>query len=128
MKSVLLGLLDVMLANEALLRSSHNAGALHDFRVAMRKSRVVLGQIGGVFPKRVCSRFQGNLVWVGKVSGPLRDLDVHMLSFDEYRRDAPVSARPELDALRRLVRTRRDQGRREAQILRFMSSERHARS
>lgn len=111
MKSVLLGLLDVMVANEALLRSGHNVVALHDFRVAMRKSRVVLGQIGGVFPKRVCSRFQGNLAWVGRVSGPLRDLDVQLLNFEAYRRDAPVSARPEMDRLWRVVRARRDQGR-----------------
>ena len=54
---------------------------LHDFRVATRKARSLLGEMKRVFPASVTRRLRADLGWLGQCTGPLRDLDVHLLEF-----------------------------------------------
>jgi CHAD domain-containing protein len=53
---------------------------LHDFRVAVRRTRSLLGQIRGVFSATAVERFASEFSWLGRVTGPPRDLDVLLLS------------------------------------------------
>ena len=52
---------------------NQNPDALHDFRVAVRRSRALLGQMKNELPQ--VSGFRDELTWFSEVSGELRDLD-----------------------------------------------------
>jgi CHAD domain-containing protein len=82
-----LALLDVMLANEAGVRADIDSEFLHDFRVAVRRTRSLLGQIRQVFGEDAVAHFSSEFSWLGKLTGPPRDLDVLILTLRERRRE-----------------------------------------
>ena len=59
---------------------------LHDLRVSNRRTRTVLSQMKGVLPPDPIVEFSSNFEWLGIITGPLRDLDVHLLGIDSHRR------------------------------------------
>jgi len=61
---------------------------LHDFRVAMRKARSLLREMRRVFPRSVTRRLRADLGWLGQCTGPVRDLDVHLIDFAPATHDA----------------------------------------
>jgi CHAD domain-containing protein len=96
---ILSHLLDTMRMNEAGTRKGSDTEFLHDFRVAVRRSRSALGQIKGVLPQPVLARYRREFAWLGQITGPTRDLDVYLLNFPEYRDNLPESMRADLDPL-----------------------------
>ncbi len=99
-KLILHRLLDIMLQNEAGTRAGRDTEFLHDFRVAIRRTRSALTQIKKVFPKRTVARYKKEFAWLGLMTGPSRDLDVYLLNFDEYRASLPASMQADIEALR----------------------------
>ena len=93
-------LLDTMLANEAGTRRGTDTEFLHDFRVAVRRTRSALGQIKGVLPQRVLNRYKREFAWLGQITGNTRDLDVYLLNFDDYRDSLPASMQADIEPLR----------------------------
>jgi CHAD domain-containing protein len=93
-------LLDTLLMNEAGTRKGTDTEFLHDFRVAVRRTRSALGQIKGVLPRRVLNRYQREFAWLGQVTGNTRDLDVYLLNFDAYRNSLPASMQADIEPLR----------------------------
>jgi CHAD domain-containing protein len=83
-------LLGILLANEPGLRANLDTEFLHDFRVAVRRTRSMLGQIRHVFPPDVVQHFSTEFSWIGRLTGPPRDMDVLVLALRE--RQAEVSA------------------------------------
>jgi CHAD domain-containing protein len=77
---------DVMRANEAGIRHDLDSEFLHDFRVAVRRTRSALSQIKGIFAEPALAPFRDGFAWLGAVTGPKRDLDVHLLQFPEQQR------------------------------------------
>ncbi|MGB5427663.1 MAG: CHAD domain-containing protein, partial [Gammaproteobacteria bacterium] len=73
---------------------------LHDFRVAIRRTRSALSQIKAVFPKQIVARYKTEFAWLGQITTPSRDLDVYLLTFDEYRNSLPVSMQADIEPLR----------------------------
>jgi CHAD domain-containing protein len=71
---------DVLVANEAGVRERLDTEFLHDFRVAVRRTRSLLGQIREVFPPDDVARFASEFSWMGRLTGPPRDLDVLLLA------------------------------------------------
>lgn len=63
---------------------------LHDFRVAVRRTRSVLAQGKRVLPDGVRDRYREGFGWLGMVTGPARDLDVYVIEWDRYV--APLAA------------------------------------
>jgi CHAD domain-containing protein len=72
---------------------------LHNFRIAVRKTRAALTQVKGVYPETVVDRFRPEFAWLGDITGPTRDLDVYQLTMPSYRIRLPESARADLDPL-----------------------------
>ncbi len=97
---ILQRLLDVILANEDGTREGTDTEFLHDFRVAIRRTRSALSQIKGVLPERTLNRYKKEFAWMGQVTSPLRDLDVYLLSFDDYRDNLPKAERANIEPLR----------------------------
>ena len=73
---------------------------LHDFRVSVRRTRSLLGQIKGVFPQRRLQRFSEAFAWLGSITGPTRDLDVYLLTLPDYQARLPSQQGEALGALR----------------------------
>lgn len=84
---------------------------LHDFRVAIRRTRAALGQLKDLLPTTVTARFRPEFAWLGTITTPVRDLDVHLLGFDGYRNLLPPEPSVDLAPLRErlLVHQRRAQ-------------------
>jgi CHAD domain-containing protein len=82
-------LLASMLLNEPGLRADLDTEFLHDFRVAIRRTRSLLGQIRNVFPAERVDHFAAEFSRLGSLTGPPRDLDVLSLALREYGRELP---------------------------------------
>ncbi|MBU6329802.1 MAG: CHAD domain-containing protein [Acidobacteria bacterium] len=54
---------------------------LHDFRVAVRRTRSVLAEGGGVLDGRARDHFRAGFKWLGDITTPTRDADVHLLDY-----------------------------------------------
>jgi len=57
---------------------------LHDFRVAVRRTRAVLAQAKRVLPDDVRARYRDGFAWLGEITGPARDLDVYVTEWPTY--------------------------------------------
>jgi CHAD domain-containing protein len=79
-RQIHLALLGILEANEPGLRANLDTEFLHDFRVTVRRTRSLLGQIRQVFPARAVQHFATEFSWIGRLTGPPRDLDVLVLS------------------------------------------------
>jgi CHAD domain-containing protein len=106
-KEVLHFLLDVMRTNEAIFDKDLDTEVLHDFRVAIRRTRSALAQIKNVFPARTTNRFKKDFKYVGQLSNALRDLDVYLLSQDAYKTMLPHDLRDDIDPLFRHLHQKR---------------------
>jgi CHAD domain-containing protein len=97
------GLVAAMRVNEPGIRADLDSEHLHDFRVAVRRSRV----LHRIFREEMAgTEFEALILgfkWLGRVTGPTRDLDVHLLELSEQQAAIPeeVEALLPLDALLR---------------------------
>jgi CHAD domain-containing protein len=115
---VLMPLADIAAANVQGVLDDVDTEFLHDLRVSVRRARSVLRELKGVHEPAPRARLRRELKWVQAVTGPLRDLDVQLLEWDEVagaRADELVPLRRmlerrrarELGRVRRAVRSRR---------------------
>jgi len=105
-RQIHLALLGVLEANEAGLRADLDTEFLHDFRVAVRRTRSLLGQIRRVFSAEAVEHFSTEFSWIGRLTGPPRDLDVLVLTLRE--RDTELFA-ADLQVLREFLTRARQQ-------------------
>lgn len=54
---------------------------LHDFRVAVRRTRSVLKLTGDLLPAGLADKYAVEFRWLGDLTTPVRDLDVYLLGF-----------------------------------------------
>ena len=120
---IFLHLLDEMEKNEGGIKNDIDTEFLHDFRVAIRRTRALLGQIKTVIPKRRYARFKRDFDWIGKVSGPARDMDVYLLSFDELKSGMPAGIHEDLTPL--YVYLQKCKFREHYSLIRTLDSERY---
>lgn len=89
-------LLDVMRHNEQGVICDLDTEFLHDFRVAIRRTRSGLGQVKEVLPATVVEKVKKDLSWLGDITGAIRDLDVYLLDQEKYMNRLPEKLRPYL--------------------------------
>jgi len=80
---------------------------LHDLRVAVRRSRSLVREIKDVLPAAPRERFRQELRWVQAVTGPVRDLDIHLEDLDAHEGLLPAALRPDVEPIRSLLAERR---------------------
>lgn len=110
-RAVFVHLLDVIEANEDGVRQETDIEFLHDLRVAVRRTRVLLGELKRILSAPHFRHYRGEFAWLSRLTGPVRDIDVHLAAFQRYEHWLG-GARPELDALRAALRSRRTDERR----------------
>ena len=67
---------------------------LHDFRVAVRRTRSLLVQIKGALEPVATRHAKSEFSWLGRATNVVRDMDVFLLEADRFRRLLPIEYRP----------------------------------
>jgi CHAD domain-containing protein len=98
-RQILHHLLDTMERNLDGTRADLDSEFLHDFRVAVRRTRSLFSELKGVLPTEVLQRFRPGFKWLGQITGPTRDLDVYLLKLPGYRNSLPVAMQTDLGPL-----------------------------
>jgi len=96
MVSLYSDLLATMQRNESGTIKDLDAEFLHDFRVAVRRTRSGLSQVRKVLPAGETDFFRKEFAWLGEITGPARDLDVHLQAESAYLARLPEELRPGL--------------------------------
>ncbi len=107
-KQLLLQLLDTMAANEPGIRARTDTEFLHDYRVALRKSRSLLGQAKGVLPETTRRRWAAFLKVCGTETGAARDMDVYLLQLPKFQERLPKAMKSALTPFRLFLERHRD--------------------
>jgi len=107
-KEILRGLLATLEANLEGTRANLDSEFLHDLRVATRRTRSALTQIKDVFAPNLVEDYKTRFAWVQQITGPMRDLDVYLLDFDDYQASLPAPLQPGLEPLREFLQEHYD--------------------
>ena len=83
---ILRALLEAILANREGVVEDLDTEFLHDLRVAVRRTRSALRQLGGVLPSDEVAHLEDEFRWLASVTGTCRDLDVFRLAVESYLR------------------------------------------
>lgn len=97
LKRLLRFCLSVMEANRPGVITDIDAEGLHDFRVAVRRSRSLLGQARGVINDERLERAKSFFARLSEITNHHRDLDVLLIKFDGYRSTLPARTQRHLD-------------------------------
>ena len=87
--SIYRSLLANMHANKQGVVADRDSEFLHDLRVAVRRTRSGLTLIKDVLDSEVSARFKKEFRYIGQITGPVRDLDVYLLSEAAYKARLP---------------------------------------
>jgi CHAD domain-containing protein len=117
--TVLLRLLDTLELNlDGVLRDI-DTEFLHDLRVSVRRTRSAIKLLGGVLPDGLAGPYAAEFKWLGELTTPTRDLDVHLLGFGAVAGHLVAASAADLEPFRAyLVRRRAREVRRLAAGLR----------
>jgi CHAD domain-containing protein len=119
---VMRALYEVMQANLEGAIADVDTEFLHDFRVALRRTRAVQRECQAAFAPEELSRLRTEFKWLQRASGDARDLDVYVLEFESMRELVPEAFRADLEPLLGVLRSRRLTARRE--MVRALRSDR----
>jgi len=125
-KEILRQLFEMMKANEAGIQADIDTEFLHDYRIAIRRTRSALSQIRDVFPAEETEHFKQSFRYLGQLTNELRDLDVYLLSEDEFQARLPEAMRGDIVPLFDHLRTLREQALEE--VIEGLSSSEYART
>ena len=92
---ILRALLEELESNERGVHDDVDTEYLHDYRVALRRTRTLLRQFRSVLPAGLVERTRAEFDWLGRASNAVRDLDVFLLGLRDQPPDpalAPVVA------------------------------------
>ncbi len=102
-RTVLQELTFTMTANFSGTIADTDSEFLHDFRVAVRRTRSVLQEGRKVLPPDSRQQFREGFKWLGDITTPQRDADVHLLDFPGLVATLPTDRAEALEPLRDLL-------------------------
>jgi CHAD domain-containing protein len=116
--TILLRLLDTIEANVPGVLRDIDTEFLHDLRVSVRRTRSALKLFGDALAAPLTAqgsaltgdelaRFTAEFKWVGDLTTPVRDLDVHLLDFEDTARSLRAAKPDDLEPFRAYLRQRR---------------------
>ncbi len=100
LKQILLRLLDIMQQNTEGSIRGIDTEFMHDYRVSIRKTRSALTQISKVLHQDIISEYNKFFSGLGKLTNPVRDLDVFQIKLLSYQNGLSKSAQKHLQPLR----------------------------
>jgi len=123
-RTVLVTLNATMADNLEGTRADTDSEFLHDFRVAVRRTRSVLQEGVDVLAPDARDRWRGEFKWLGDITTPTRDADVHLLDLPALMATLPPERAADLSPLRGLLIDR--QRRSHEQLVADLASDRYA--
>lgn len=99
---------NVMRLTEQGVMEDIDSEYLHDYRVSMRKMRSVLKLVKNVLAEKESAFILTELAWLSNVTGPVRDMDVYLLKYENYKSLLPIELQPGLVALHELLLQKKD--------------------
>ncbi len=115
--TILLRLLDTIDANVGGVLADTDTEFLHDLRVSVRRTRSALKLFGDVLLTAAdgsagltdgeLAFFAAEFKWVGDLTTPTRDLDVHLLDFDDTAQALSAAKPDDLEPFRTYLEQRR---------------------
>jgi CHAD domain-containing protein len=105
--TLLLGLLDTLEQNVDGVLRDIDTEFLHDLRVAVRRTRSALKLLGDVLPDGLAGQYAPEFKWLGDLTTPTRDLDVHLLGLGPMAGQLAAAAPADLEPLRAFLLRRR---------------------
>jgi len=105
--TLLLGLLDTLEQNVDGPLRDIDIEFLHDLRVAVRRTRSAIKLLGDVLPDGLAAPYAAEFKWLGDLTTPTRDLDVHLLGFDEMAGRLVAAPPADLEPFRAYLARRR---------------------
>jgi CHAD domain-containing protein len=105
--AVLQNLHGVVEANTEGTRAAIDTEFLHDYRVALRRTRVLLSRSESVFATPEVGRLAEELKWLVDLTNPVRDLDVFIQWLGAYAAPAPADLRRQYAAIDALLQEQR---------------------
>ena len=125
LQRILRELREVMQQNEPGVIADIDSEFLHDFRVAVRRTRSALGQLKGVFAAERLAQFRSDFAEIGKATNLLRDLDVYLLDRRHYEAMLPETLQGALAPL--FTHLEAERGKALRQVTDMLRSRRYAR-
>jgi CHAD domain-containing protein len=107
---ILLRLLDTIDANVDGVLKDIDTEFLHDLRVSVRRTRSALKLFGDALTGLTADElafFAAEFKWVGDLTTPTRDLDVHLLDFEDTARGLAAAKPDDLEPFRVYLEQRR---------------------
>jgi len=101
--------LAVMKQNERGVRQDWDVEFLHDFRVALRRTRSLFSQFKKAFPQMILQKAQTDLSRLSEQTNHLRDLDVQLSRRALYGKLLPAALHPGLEKLYKAIARERQQ-------------------
>jgi len=92
-KTIYKYLLKTLRDNEQGIIDDLDSEFLHDFRVAIRRTRSALSLLKNVLDPQITTRFKNDFRYLGQITGPVRDLDVYLLMEKNYKARLPEHLR-----------------------------------
>jgi CHAD domain-containing protein len=105
--TLLLGLLDTLEQNVDGTLRDIDTEFLHDLRVAVRRTRSAIKLLGDVLPDGLAESYAPEFKWLGDLTTPTRDLDVHLLGFDAMAECLVAASPADLEPFRAFLVRRR---------------------
>ena len=104
---LLLRLLDTLEQNVDGVLRDIDTEFLHDLRVAVRRTRSAIKLLGEVLPEDLAAHYGTEFKWLGDLTTPTRDLDVHLLGFDAMAGHLRAASPADLEPFRAFLARRR---------------------
>jgi len=95
-RHILSRLLDDLLKCESDVRDDVSTESLHNYRVTIRRTRTILGQFKSLMPPGAAAHFSREFRWLGGITGPLRDADVHLNAINRHLGELPTELQSNL--------------------------------
>ncbi len=108
-KVIYCDLLKTIKTNEAGTIADTDTEFLHDYRVAVRRTRAGLSQIKNVFPDPIVAKHASFFAWLGQITSATRDLDVYLLNYKQYKASLPESLQNDLAPLYSFLKQKQKQ-------------------
>ncbi len=99
---------EIMEHNEKGIIKRIDSEFLHDFRIAVRRTRTVLSQFNAVFPDDI-EIFEDTFSWLDALTGPARDNDVLILEIEKFRKAGLKKSHDTLPLLEEFLQHKQDE-------------------
>lgn len=123
LKNIYSELFSIMEQNEEGIIKNTDNEFLHDYRVAVRRTRSALSQLTRILPKEKSVHFRQGFKFIQNATNSARDFDVDIENKEDYKAILPVTLHAGVDSLTKYLKKERTKV--QQSLVQFLNSERY---